>query len=130
MAFSPQLNEFRGRRSVQLLITALRRHESEALCTDILSGSPAYLWAAAPYRPERADFIRVWRQIVCPGYRSGGDLAAVLAQKPPEMESERYCLCLAVLHEAGLLSAVYGGVRQRLDQKVDLTATPIMQKLL
>ncbi len=130
VAFSPQLNEFRGRRSVQLLITAMRRHKSEALCADILSGDPAYLWAAAPYRPERADFIRVWRQIDSPDYRSGDDLAAILAQKPPEMESERYCLCLAVLHEAGLLSAVYGGVRQQLDQKADLTATPLMQKLL
>ena len=129
VAFSPQLNEFRGRRSVQLLITALRRHSGETLCADILSGSPEYLWAAAPYRPARADFIRVWRQIDTQDFRSGGDLAAVLAQKPPEMDSERYCLCLAVLHEAGLLSAVYGGVRQRPEQKADLTATPLMQKL-
>ena len=129
VAFSPQLNEFRARRSVQLLITAIRRHTGETLCADILSGHPEYLWAAAPYRPERADFIRVWRQIDRQGFRSGGDIAAVLSQKPPDMESERYCLCLAVLHEAGLLSAVYGGVRQRPEQKADLAATPLMQKL-
>ena len=63
MAFTPQINEYRGNTSVQLVAAAVRPHEPEALCEHILHGDEAVEWACVPYCPERADFVRVWRSM-------------------------------------------------------------------
>ena len=134
IAFTPQINEFRGTRSVQLLITAARPHRAEELCARILRGEKDALWAAAPWCPRRSDFIRVWRLLERPGFRVGKSCEAVLRQCPTAMEPERFCLCLAVFREAGLLScggeALYGASAAAASgSKADLEATEL-QRLL
>ena len=60
-------------------------------------------------------------------------LEDVLDLCPAEMEPERFCLCLAVFSQAGLLHSESGGVyssfySQR-EEKVNLDATEIMRIL-
>ena len=133
LAFTPQVNEFRGSRSVQLLVTAARPHRPEALCEAILEGRKEALWAAAPWCPQRADFVRVWRLLERPGFRLGGSCSSVLRQRPEGMEPERFCLCLAVLREAGLLQAespsLYGAAIEPRTEKADLEATELLRLL-
>ena len=131
-AFTPQVNEFRGHVSVQLVLTALRVHDPLPLCRQILDGNEQARWAAADYCPERADFVRVWRG-------GGGELRvpdsaeAILAGCPEGMEPERYCLCLMTLLECGLLQSadgrIYGARSAVLEEKADLEATELIRAL-
>ena len=109
-----------------------RYPSTESLCERILSGDPGALWAAAPYTPERGDFVSLWKRFgtelhVAPS------LEEVLALCPPEMQPERFCLCLAVFREAGLLHSsdgrVYSSRYIRQSTKVNLDATAIMRRL-
>ena len=133
LAFTPQINEFRGTRSVQLLVTAARPHRPLELCAAILEGRREARWAAAPWCPQRADFILVWRLLETPGFAVAATPEAVLRQRPADMEPERFCLCLAVLHEAGLLAdagdSLYGAVAARSSGKADLENTALMKVL-
>lgn len=133
VAFTPQINEFHGHVSVQLLLSALRRHDGSALCERILRGERDVLWAAAAYCPERSDFIRVWHLAQQDGFHLGERAEDVLAAVPPGMAEETYCLCLAVLHEVGLLvspdGGLYGARAASIDGKADLENTEIIRAL-
>ena len=133
LAFTPQVNEFRGSRSVQLLVTAARPHRPEELCEAILAGRTGSFWAAAPWCPQRVDFVRVWRLLESPGFRLGDSCAAVLRQCPSGMRPECFCLCLAVFREAGLLQAedetLYGACAAQPAEKADLEATELLRLL-
>lgn len=131
VAFTPQINEFHGSISVQLLVSALRQHDGLSLCRSILENDESVLWAAAAYRPRREDFIRVWR-----GIDSGAlpDTAEdLIDRRPAGMEAERYCLCLMAFLETGLLKnadgRIYGARRSEIDGKADLEATRIIRAL-
>ena len=91
------------------------------------------LWAAAPFCPSRGDFIRVWHVIQKKGFSVADSAAAVLAQCPENMEPERFCLCLAVFLETGLLSSadggIYGARKTHIDGKADLDGTDIIRLL-
>ena len=132
MAFTPQINEYRGSTSVQLVASAVRPHDPSVLCAHILRGDREVEWAASVYCPERADFVRIWRSMP-PDFCSGADTEAILAQCPTGMEPEKYCLCLMVLHEAGLLSGPDGGIFSarcaHISGKADLEATRLIQSL-
>ena len=58
---------------------------------------------------------------------------AVLAQCPEGMEPERFCICLAVFLETGLLSSpvgsVYGAREAQIEGKADLESTEIIRLL-
>ncbi|MBR2582622.1 MAG: single-stranded-DNA-specific exonuclease RecJ [Oscillospiraceae bacterium] len=133
IAFTPQINDFRGHVSVQLLVSALRRHDAGALCEKILDGDRAVLWAAAAFCPERSDFVRVWHMAEQEDFRLPEDTDEILALTPPGMEEETFCLCLAVLCEVGLLSSPRGGIRggtvAQIDGKADLDGAAIMREL-
>lgn len=132
VAFCPQINEFRGHVSVQLLVSALRAHDALPLCTAILDADASAMYAAARYCPNRADFIRVWRGIG-KGFVAGDDAAAVTAQCIPGMQPEKFCLCLMVLLETGLLKSAGGGIYgarcSAIDGKADLEATRLIRAL-
>ena len=132
LAFTPQINEFRGHVSVQLLVCAARPHDGSGLCKSILEKDAPSLWAAAPYCPERADFVRVWRMVER-DFTTAGDAAGVIAQCPEDMEPERFCLCLMTLLEAGLLQSaggeIYGASSSSISGKADLEATEIIKTL-
>jgi len=134
LAFTPQINDFRKPASVQLLINSLRHHEPEEVCAGILSNTEDMLWAALPSCPLRTDFVRVWRVLEKDGFVLGNDLAELLSQTPAGMEQERFCLCLMVFLEAGLITGgvnggVFGARATKINGKADLEATELMRKL-
>ena len=133
VAFTPQINEFHGHSSVQLLLSALRPHDPAPLCARILSGDRSALWAAAPFCPERPDFVRVWHMAEQSGYRFPDTEEALLSAAPPGMAEETFCLCLAVLREAGLIASpdgrICGAGAVRIEGKADLEATEIYRAL-
>ena len=132
IAFTPQVNEYRGSVSVQLVACAVRPHDPHALCEAILRPDADIRPAAAPYCPERADFVRVWRGMGR-DYQVGCDAGAVLAQCPEGMEPETFCLCLMAFQEAGLLSdgpdGIFSAQPVRISGKADLEATPLIRDL-
>ena len=132
IAFSPQINEFRGHVSVQLLVSAARVHDSLPLCRAILDADGAAMYAAARYCPNRADFIRVWRGIG-KNFTAGATAEAVTAQCIGGMEPEKFCLCLMVLLETGLLKSADGGIYgarcAAIEGKADLEATRLIRAL-
>ena len=133
LAFTPQINEFRGHCTVQLVVSALRRHNPLELCRRILERDASAAYAAAPFCPRRADFVRIWRE-------AGGEIAVpataeeILARCPAGMEPERYCLCLITLLETGLLQSpgggIYGARSAAIEGKADLNSTRVMRRLL
>lgn len=130
VAFTPQINEFRGSTSVQLLVRALRPHKDEGFCKSILAGERQLMWALAPYRPSRAEFARVWRGITGPLPLTE---EAIISRCPPGMEEEKYCLCLMAFLEAGLLGSedgrIFGAQPVEIDGKADLEATSLISAL-
>jgi hypothetical protein len=132
LAFTPQINEYRGNVSVQLVAAAVRAHDPRDLCDAILREQADYEWAAAAYCPERIDFIRIWRGMHS-DFHVGGSTDAVVAQCPEEMEPEKFCLCLMALREVGLLvgpdGAIYNAAQQNISGKADLEATKLISSL-
>lgn len=131
LAFTPQINDYREV-SVQLLVSAARPHDSVPLCRAILDAQPAALYAAARYCPERADFVRVWRAFDS-SFVVGDSAEAVAAQCLSGMAAEKFCLCLMVLLEAGLLKGengkIYGARCCSINGKADLEATSLIRAL-
>ncbi len=131
LAFTPQINEYRGHVSVQLVLCGARKHSAEDLCEEILMGSPENFWAAACYCPERADFVRIWRER-CGEEPLPDSLERLLPLCPPGIAPESFCICLKAFWEGGLLRGgvgVLGAKRAEIDGKADLEATEIMRSL-
>jgi len=132
LAFTPQINEYRGNVSVQLVASAVRPHDPGALCDLILRGEPGFEWAAAGFCPERPDFVKIWRGM-SRDYRVGESTAAVLRQCPQDMEPERFCLCLMAFREVGLLEGpggtIYAAAQRQITGKADLEATQLIRSL-
>lgn len=133
VAFTPQLNEFRGSTSVQLVLSALRKHRYRALCVDSLENGCSHLRALKPYRPDRGAFEKAWWHLKRLGYTPGDNLEEVLSNCPPGMAPETYCLCLTVFREAGLLTgsggSVYGSRYEKQPGKADIKETPTYCRL-
>lgn len=134
LAFTPQINEFRGHVSVQFVVSEARPHDGAELCAAILAGDEQPLYAAAPFCPDRADFVRIWRGIQHRGFTAADDAAGIIAQTPHGMEPERFCICLMVLLEVGLLSpgssgGIFGAVPQTITGKADLEGTRLIRLL-
>ena len=132
LAFTPQINEFRGHVSVQLLVSAARKHDPAGLCSCILSGDEDACWAAVPYCPQRGDFVRLWRSLG-EGFPLPRSAEALMELCPEGMPKETFVICLTALMQSGLLRSdtgdVCGADRVNLPGKADLEATRIMRSL-
>ncbi len=127
-AFFPQVNEFRDRRSVQLLLSDLRYNPSAA--ENILHGN----YPPEPTELPRADFARLWRDLksrggsfTAPLNHFNRDLCPVLREKP-------FYLCLKVLEDLGLLRLRLEGDTLTAEQlvprtKADLESSALWQRL-
>ena len=127
-AFFPQINEFRGRRSVQLLMSDLRPHDDSAALR-VLRGE-GY---EGPV-PEREDFVRLWRSLLARGGSLQAPLSAVCETLAPGMWDAQLCLCLKVFEELQLLDLAWDGSHVRLcrragNLRVDLADSRILQDL-
>ena len=131
LAFCPQVNHFRGRDSVQLLVTDVRRSEETALCEMVLRGEAVSDWDAAARCPRREDFILIWRWLTAPVRIPLDQLSR---SAPGGMHPVQLCLCLKIMEEMGL-------VRLKLEEdcllaapvegcaKVDLNRSALLKRL-
>ena len=146
VAFYPQINAFRGLRSVQLQVVDLRRAPSRAqLEQDIYErfrrGELLTPQEAQFLLPERADFVSLWRWLE---RQSGGSdrveetliriaRGACRAEGRREVPA-RTMLCLEVLEERGLIDLCHTTGRlqitvHHLERKVDLEDSRILRRL-
>ncbi len=123
IAFVPQINEFRGRRTVQLLMTDIRpaqaRNEREVFKEFFVSGdiSPEDAYSVLP---ERRDFVALWKRLAsgtAPGRAAGKDY-----------------ICLKVFQELGLIKLSETGEKTEVEvsaegKKVDLGSSIILRRL-
>ena len=105
-AFCPQINSFRGRNSVQLLITDLRRSETPRLCAAILNWEPVAAWDTVDLCPTRQDFVKVYKAL-----RGGvsGTIPELARLLPPTLHPATGCICLRVLEELKLARYTFDG---------------------
>lgn len=133
IAFCPQINTFRGHLSVQLLISALRHHSCEELSGLILNCQNSANYAAASYCPSRQHFVSVWRYIQGCDFVTADSVQGIIRQCPDFIEPERWCICLMVLLEVGLLASddgtVFNAHPARIVGKADLEGTKLIRAL-
>ena len=133
-AFYPQINEYHGQRSVQLLMTELRQTDTLPLCLDILEDRLPGPWTSSDLYPERSDFIRVWRWLERRGGSAGGEVSDLPGWRPGGMHPAKLLLCLRVMRDEGLVKARRSGDSIRVEVcprqgKADLASHPIIVKL-
>lgn len=132
--FYPQINEFHGRRSVQLLMVDLRRADTELECESILAGEVPCAWECESLYPDRRDFVRVWRWLEHRGKSVTGRLAALDAWGPAGISAAKAAVCLRAMSESGLAHIELSGGEITVsalerEGKADLDASPVMIKL-
>lgn len=134
LAFTPQVNEFRLRRSVQLQISEIRRHDPRAVCDKIMSSEnemPVDICYA--HCPDRAAFALAWRRIKALGGIISDNIDGVLRQCPQGLEPEKFCICICVFCELGLMTRphgiVYGAETVNDAVRVNLEDSQIIRKI-
>lgn len=148
VAFYPQINEYRGSRTVQLHLVDLRpsytmkQSEEYALYQRFTRGDTISAREARVMIPSRAEFAGLWRYLA---NRNGEvtdtpvRLARMVSHEEDLWESPlRTMICLDVMEQLGLMKVVRdpaaGTVHIRLQKrrgkgKVNLYEAPIIQKL-
>ncbi len=122
IAFFPQMNQFRGTESVQLLLTDARPWQAERQLQDLRAGRTLAPADARQLLPRRKDFATLWRnlctieetgEVPAPGGKAG--------------------VCLAVFEELGLVQVQTGTnglhIHAYRDRKVDLGQSEILKRL-
>ena len=148
LAFTPQINEFRGQRTVQLNVVDLRlcrrlvlqTEQERALYTRFRSDAPLSPEEADRLLPMRSEFVAVWRYLIAnrkdEGLRENftcmSRKIARAAGQPVPLSRTR--ICLDVFAEQGLIEfrccEKYYTIRITTDgRKVDLNASPIIRRL-
>ena len=145
VAFYPQINEFRGNRTVQLLLMDLRRSQ-DPLQRDLklyqryVSGELLSRKELLRLIPERRHFVAVWKYLV----RCGG--AAAVVESPTVLTRHisdasgcpQTCattmVCLEVFRERGLIDLKVSSRSLQISlhrnhRKVDLEESGIMRRL-
>lgn len=137
LAFTPQINEFpAGRFTVQLMVNAVRAHESIELCRHILNDNPEAYSACSRYIPTRAELRAAWKQISKPGQELGSDTGEIIKICPKVLSEEVFCICLMIFLQSGLLCSnsgkIFGAGHAKRDAgagKVNLDKTALMCEL-
>lgn len=130
IAFYPQINEFRARRSVQLLVNELRAHDVGESAR-VMGGDIRKCEETGA--PSRADFAAVWRSLVRASGKISGSTERVMELLAPGMWDSRIALCLKIFEELGLLSIKQEGDMLFLcadgSKRVDLDDSAILSGL-
>lgn len=144
-AFYPQINEYRGMRSVQLLVTDLRRNLSPMqkdylLYQRYVQGEELDAQELLRLVPERQHFVAAWRYLARPGG------PAVVQETPIALTQHisnasgrpQTCattmICLEVFRERGLIDLNISSRQMLIEvrrghEKVDLEASNVMRRL-
>jgi single-stranded-DNA-specific exonuclease len=111
LVFTPQLNTFRGKTSVQFLLSDLANSErrltgrAKKLCRALAKGLSPTAEEARLLCPEREDFVRLWLKLRQRGKALRGQADQVLTALARDLGRTRPAkvyLCLKVLDELGL----------------------------
>ncbi len=146
LAFTPQINEFRGVRGVQLQVVDMRLAPSRAaqeqnIYDRFSRGEMLTADEAALLRPTRRDFTVLWRWLQHQSSVASpveGDLHRIcrgVSRRTHRRESgARTLICLEVLEERGLIDLNRRVDRLQItlrswEQKVDLESSEIMIRL-
>ncbi|MBO5918383.1 MAG: single-stranded-DNA-specific exonuclease RecJ [Oscillospiraceae bacterium] len=142
VAFYPQINEYRGARTLQLHVVDIRPTPSRARQERVLMEKYRRqemlgVDEARALLPQRELFVSLWRWL-----KNNGALGAGLEIAPGQLAAQLDCreqslqvqVCLDVMCERGLLTLDGAGDRLRItlvsvEGKVDLEASPIMLRL-
>ena len=138
--FTPQINEFRGSRTVQLQICDLRPAPTRAqleqeLFQRLQAGSELSRWEAGLLLPSRQDFARLWRFLehnCVGGWMEAGP--ALLRQAARQGDGRcaygRTLVCLHVMGDRGLIRLERDQLHLcRPENKVDLEQAQLMRRL-
>lgn len=143
--FYPQINNYRGVRSVQLVLTDLRRSRSPVqrelqLYRRFHTGRPLTTLEARQLLPERQDFVVLWRMLVQEGSAAPihdtpeGFILRATRLRGQDARPSRTMLCLEVFRERGLIDlqisekTLYIALRP-VRRKVDLESSEILKRL-
>jgi len=137
-AFTPQINEFRSNRSVQLNLVDLRPDQGESwrMYERYAAGQTLTREEAAMLLPDRSDFAVLWRYLT--GVAGKGtpeeDRSKLARRLGGRWTAAKVQICLDVFRERGLLTFCSAGsdVKITVKQpagKVDLEQSPIMIQL-
>ena len=140
LIFTPQINEFRGNRAVQLQICDLRPAPTRAqleqeLFQKLKEGGPLSRWEAGLLFPSRQDFARLWRFLEhnCVGgwIEAGPSLLRQAARQPDgRWAYGRTLVCLHVMGDRGLIRLERDRLHLcRPESKVDLEQSRLMRQL-
>ena len=142
VAFEPGINEFRGSRTVQLLLRSVRpaRQSGEPtlpLARRFFAGERMLPMELALIRPDRNELGRVWRYISSRSRRfaeEGDTLLPEIALRAQVPAFGRILVCLRVFDELGLIRLQEQGdlldIRiPRFAGKADLNESKILQRL-
>lgn len=143
--FYPQINNYRGVRSVQLVLTDLRRSRTPVqrelqLYRRFHAGRPLTTLEARQLLPERQDFVVLWRMLVQEGSAAPihdtpeGFVLRAAQLQGQDARPSRTMLCLEVFRERGLIDlqisekTLYIALRP-VRRKVDLESSEILKRL-
>ncbi len=148
IAFTPQINEFRASRSVQLNLIDIRPDEGARTGQELADGIYERFWRgeeiqpdeAAALLPQRRDFVVVWRYLAANAQagRFAGDLGClsrVLSRLTgSSFSSARIHICLDIFSEQRLLRLQWQQRTVRVclcpdGRKVDLEQSSILAHL-
>jgi len=145
IAFAPKINDFRNKRSVQLMISDIRPanwgklEASLQLCGRFYGGEQITACEAKAICPDRSDFVCLWRHLsksdeggVISGVRE--KLLSGFVEKTWRGSCAKYYTCLKVMDELGLadLSEDDGLIRIELlgeAVRVDLEGSALLQSI-
>ena len=138
--FHPQINEFRGNRTVQLQICDLRLAPTRAqlereLFHRLREGEALSRWEAGLLLPSRQDFARLWRFLEHSCAGGSVDAGPALLKQAAKRPDGRYAygrtlVCLHVMGDRGLLRMEASELRlHHPEHKVDLEQAEMMRQL-
>ena len=145
IAFTLQINQFRGNRTVQLQLCDLRpaptRSQLErSLFRRLQAGETLSPWEASLMLPQRRDFAHLWRYLeqLCAAGPAQAPMDQLLRQVTRSFSGHRsYCkalVCLHVMDERGLIQVAVQNQQAtvrlcRPREKVDLEQAGMMRQL-
>ncbi len=132
LAFTALINEFRGRRNVQLNLTDIRYTDRGELCRHILNGNNVDMEETSVYCPQRADFVKLWRQVTQSAEQKL--TAKELFHLCADMSPVTHAICIRVFEAEGLIALEQKGERYTVrtkvrEDKADLENNEFMRSL-
>lgn len=135
LAFYPQINEYRSRTTVQLVLSDIRKYDPLPLCSRVLERKLPEYGEGEAVCPERQDFAELWRSIHGMGGELSGSLKSILKTLScTRLHPGKICACMAVFEETGLLNLeknddIYTVTQMETAEKKDLNDSRYLRSL-